>query len=99
MIGVVSLDGAPAQDVAGLPLPLRTLLLVQSEGAEWLGVMGASYRLSSVQAKLSKTPPDKPTAPSASKCCARRVRSFFPHSHSCSCLHLRVRRRSLQACS
>lgn len=40
MIGVVSLDGAPAQDVAGLPLPLRTLLLVQSEGVEWLGVMG-----------------------------------------------------------
>ncbi len=40
MIGVVSLDGAPAQDVAGLPLPLRTLLLVQAEGAEWLGVMG-----------------------------------------------------------
>jgi phosphatidylglycerophosphate synthase len=40
VIGVVSLDGAPAPDVAGLPLPLRTLLLLQSEGAEWLGLLG-----------------------------------------------------------
>lgn len=41
MIGVVSIDGAPAADVAGLPLPLRTLLLMQAEGVEWLGVHGA----------------------------------------------------------
>ena len=40
MIGVVSLDGAPAGPVAGLPLPLRTLLTLQAEGAEWLGVLG-----------------------------------------------------------
>lgn len=40
MIGVVSLDGAPADDLAGLPLPLRTLLLMQAEGAEWLGLLG-----------------------------------------------------------
>lgn len=40
MIGVVSLDGAPARPLAGLPLPLRTLLQLQAEGAEWLGVLG-----------------------------------------------------------
>ena len=40
MIGVVSIDGAPARDVAGLPLALRTLLLMQAEGVEWLGVHG-----------------------------------------------------------
>ena len=42
MIGVVSLEGAPARDLAGLPLPLRTLLLLQSEGVEWLGLVGDS---------------------------------------------------------
>ena len=40
MIGVVSLDGAPPREVAGLPLPLRTLLILQAEGVEWLGVVG-----------------------------------------------------------
>jgi phosphatidylglycerophosphate synthase len=40
VIGVVSLDSAPAHDLAGLPLPLRTLLLMQAEGAEWLGLLG-----------------------------------------------------------
>lgn len=41
MIGVVSVDGAYAREVAGLPLALRTLLSMQAEGVEWLGVHGA----------------------------------------------------------